>query len=88
MPIISLLYVKPRLWGHLAARYAASWWAMLHLGAVALVMALSPSTYHRANRLATSRYIHASTWQVLPWFTVLTALVSLDRKSTRLNSSH
>ena len=77
MSITSLLYVKPRLWGVLAARYAASWWAMLHLGAVALVMALTPSTYHRANRLATSRYIHASTWQVLPWFTVLTALVSL-----------
>jgi phospholipid/cholesterol/gamma-HCH transport system permease protein len=29
------------------------------------------------NRLATSRYIHASTWQVLPWFTLLAALVSL-----------
>jgi phospholipid/cholesterol/gamma-HCH transport system permease protein len=77
MPISSLLYIKPRHWGRLAARYAASWWSMLHLGAVALVMALSPSTYHRANRLATSRYIYASTWQVLPWFTVLTALVSL-----------
>ena len=77
MPITSLLYVKPRYWGHLAARYVASWWGMLHLGAVALVMALTPSTYHRANRVATSRYIYASTWQVLPWFTVLTALVSL-----------
>jgi phospholipid/cholesterol/gamma-HCH transport system permease protein len=50
---------------------------MLHLGAIALVMAMSPSTWHRANRLATSRYIHASTWQVLPWFTLLTALISL-----------
>lgn len=77
MPFTSLLYVKPRLWGHMLARYGASWWAMLHLGAVALVMALTPSTYHRANRLATSRYIYASTWQVLPWFTTLTALVSL-----------
>ncbi|HEX8785191.1 MAG TPA: ABC transporter permease [Telluria sp.] len=77
MPLSSLVYVKPHHWGQLAARYAASWWRMLHLGAVALVMALSPSTYHRANRLATSRYIYASTWQVLPWFTVLTALLSL-----------
>jgi phospholipid/cholesterol/gamma-HCH transport system permease protein len=77
VPITSLLYVKPRYWGHVAARYIASWWSMLHLGAVALVMALTPSTYHRANRLATSRYIYASTWQVLPWFTLLTALVSL-----------
>jgi phospholipid/cholesterol/gamma-HCH transport system permease protein len=74
---IALLYLKPREWAAMAGRYAASWWGMLHLGAVALVMALSPSTYHRANRLAASRYIYASTWQVLPWFTLLTALVSL-----------
>jgi phospholipid/cholesterol/gamma-HCH transport system permease protein len=77
MPLTSLVYVKPHRWAQLAARYAASWWRMLHLGAVALVMALSPSTYHRANRLATSRCIYASTWQVLPWFTLLTALLSL-----------
>jgi phospholipid/cholesterol/gamma-HCH transport system permease protein len=77
MPISDLLYVKPRHWGRHALRYLAGWWHMLHLGAVALVMALTPSTYNRANRLATARHIHASTWQVLPWFTMLTALVSL-----------
>jgi phospholipid/cholesterol/gamma-HCH transport system permease protein len=77
MPISTLIYVKPRTWGLFAARYVASWWAMLHLGAVALVMALAPSTWHRANRHATSRHIYYSTWQVLPWFTLLTALVSL-----------
>jgi phospholipid/cholesterol/gamma-HCH transport system permease protein len=77
MPISSLIYVKPRDWGARLGRYLGSWWAMLHLGAVALVMAMSPSTWHRANRLATSTYIYASTWAVLPWFTMLTALVSL-----------
>jgi phospholipid/cholesterol/gamma-HCH transport system permease protein len=77
MSMGDLLYVKPRDWAALAARHAASWWYMVHLGAMALVMAMSPSTYGRANRLATSRYIYASTWQVLPWFTALTALVSL-----------
>jgi phospholipid/cholesterol/gamma-HCH transport system permease protein len=77
MPISTLLYSKPRHWGVYATRYLASWWHMLHLGAVALVMAMSPSTWHRGNRLATSRYIYASTWAVLPWFTVLTALISL-----------
>jgi phospholipid/cholesterol/gamma-HCH transport system permease protein len=77
MPISSLIYRKPRDWGASLARYLASWWAMLYLGAVALVMAMSPSTWHRANRLAASRYIYASTWQVLPWFTLLTALISL-----------
>jgi phospholipid/cholesterol/gamma-HCH transport system permease protein len=77
MPLSSLLYMKPSRWGIHAARYLRGWWNMLHLGAVALVMALSPSTWNRANRLATSRHIHAGTWQVLPWFTLLTALVSL-----------
>ena len=77
MPISNLLYIKPRHWGLHATRWLAGWWHMLHLGAVALVMALSPSTYHRANRLATARHIYASTWLVLPWFTMLTALISL-----------
>jgi len=77
MFITTLLYTKPRHWGLHLARWLAGWWHMLHLGAVALVMALSPSTYNRANRLATARHIYASTWQVLPWFTMLTALVSL-----------
>ncbi|WP_229483142.1 MlaE family ABC transporter permease [Massilia horti] len=69
--------IRPRLLAARLLRYLHSWWYTLHLGAVALVMAFSPSTYNRENRLATSRYIYASTWQVLPWFTVLSALVSL-----------
>ena len=71
------LYAKPSQWGIRLARYLRSWWYMIHLGAVAIVMAFSPSTHHRANRLATARHIYASTWQVLPWFTVLSALISL-----------
>jgi phospholipid/cholesterol/gamma-HCH transport system permease protein len=77
MPRHRLLTIRPSLWGAKILRYARSWWYTLHLGAVALVMAFSPSTYNRANRYATSRYIYSSTWQVLPWFTVLAALVSL-----------
>jgi phospholipid/cholesterol/gamma-HCH transport system permease protein len=77
MPISSLIYRKPSLWGLAFVHYLRSWWYMFHLGAVAIVTALSPSTYNRANRLTTARCIHASTWQVLPWFTLLTALVSL-----------
>jgi phospholipid/cholesterol/gamma-HCH transport system permease protein len=50
---------------------------MIHLGAIALVMAFSPTTYNRENRIATSRTIYTSTWQVLPWFTLLSALISL-----------
>lgn len=73
----SFLYYKPSQWGALMLRSVASWWYMVHLGAIALVMAFSPSTYNRHNRIVTSRYIYTSTWQVLPWFTLLSALVSL-----------
>ena len=58
-------------------RYLHSWWSTLHLGAIALVMVLSPSTYGKSQRRATARYIYASTWQVLPWFTMLAAVVAL-----------
>jgi phospholipid/cholesterol/gamma-HCH transport system permease protein len=40
-------------------------------------MALSPSTYNRAHRATTAQHIYASTWQVLPWFTAMAALLSL-----------
>jgi phospholipid/cholesterol/gamma-HCH transport system permease protein len=51
---------------------------MLRLGAVALVIGFSPSTWrNRANRLATARHLYTTTWQVLPWFTVLAALLSV-----------
>ena len=54
-----------------------SWWRMLHLVGIALAMGVSPSTYHRANRSATYRYIYSGTWQILPWFTLLSTLLSL-----------
>ena len=54
-----------------------SWWGMVHLGAMAMVLAVTPATFGGASRRATARYIYASTWQVLPWFTVLSTLVSL-----------
>ncbi|MFL6671902.1 MAG: MlaE family ABC transporter permease [Massilia sp.] len=77
MRLSSSVTIRPSLWGARFLRYLHSWWTTIHLGAIALVMAVSPSTYRRGNRLATSRYIYASTWQVLPWFTVLSALISL-----------
>jgi len=71
------LTTTPSLWGLALGRYLRSWWYMFHLGAIALVTALSPSTYSRATRHATASYIYAGTWKVLPWFTLLSALISL-----------
>jgi phospholipid/cholesterol/gamma-HCH transport system permease protein len=52
-------------------------WGMGHFFALALVLVLTPSTYARVNRPAIARQIYLSTWQVLLWFTVLCALISL-----------
>jgi phospholipid/cholesterol/gamma-HCH transport system permease protein len=77
MQSTSSRYLKPEQWAATVLRTASSWWHMLHLAGITLVMALSPSTYHRANRNATYRYIYTSTWQILPWFTLLSTLLSL-----------
>jgi phospholipid/cholesterol/gamma-HCH transport system permease protein len=77
MRLTSFLYLRPAQWGRFLAHWFASWWRMLLLGAVALVLAFSPSTYTRAHRLATARQIYLGAWQVLPWFAALSALVSL-----------
>lgn len=77
MSASSYQHLIPDKWGRALLRGLVSWWHMIHFGAVVLVMALSPSTYNRANRAATSRYIYTSTWEVLPWFTAMTALLSL-----------
>ena len=73
----SFLYAKPSQWAGYARRYFGSWWYTVHLGAVALVMAMSLSSYSSANRRVMARTIYTSTWQALPWFTALCALVSL-----------
>lgn len=70
-------YPKPEQWAVTVMRTLRSWWHMLHLAGIALVMVFSPSTYHRVNRSTIYRYIYASAWQILPWFTLLSTLLSL-----------
>ena len=57
--------------------WLAGWRRVVFFGALALVMVLSPATYDRANRSAISRQIYVTTWQILPWFTLLSSLISL-----------
>jgi phospholipid/cholesterol/gamma-HCH transport system permease protein len=65
------------VWGRAVTQGLARWWHMVFLGAVLLVVGLSPSTYNRANRTTIARYLYASTLDVLPWFTAMTALLCL-----------
>ncbi len=63
--------------GSLALHWLAGWWRIIHLGALILALALSRASYSRANRTAILHQVYVSTAPNLPWFTVLSALVSL-----------
>jgi phospholipid/cholesterol/gamma-HCH transport system permease protein len=71
------MYAKPRKWNAAIKRELASWWFMVLFGATALVIALSPSAWNRRHGVAIATRVYASTWQVLPWFTAASALISL-----------
>jgi len=58
-------------------RWLTAWWRLLRLGAVILVLMLSPSSYSRSNRLLLARHIYLNTAPILMGFTVLGALISL-----------
>lgn len=68
---------RPSEWVAACRRELASWRYLALFGATALVIGLSPSTHNRANRMLMARHIYISTWRVLPWFAVASALVSL-----------
>ena len=63
--------------GREGASWTVSWWQVLHAGALVLVLALSPSTYTRSSRAALARQIWHGTAPLLPWFALLSALVSV-----------
>ncbi len=50
---------------------------MLKFGALVLVLWLTPSTHTPAYRATAARTLVTHAWQVLPWFTALSALLSL-----------
>jgi phospholipid/cholesterol/gamma-HCH transport system permease protein len=58
-------------------RWLAGWWRIVHFGAQLLVLTLSPSSYRRESRAAMARHLYLDTAPILPWFTVLSALISL-----------
>ena len=63
--------------GRAAQRWVIEWWRLVHLGALILVLTLSPSSYNRESRLVLSRHIYLNTAPILLGFTVLCALVTV-----------
>ena len=60
-----------------ARRWSLAWARILYLGAVVLVLMLSPSSYSRATRGRLARHMYLDTAPILPGFTLLAALLSL-----------
>ena len=62
---------------HSAQHWLGQWWKLLHLGAILLLLALSPSSYKRAERLVLARHIYDNTAPIMTSFSLLCALISL-----------
>lgn len=60
-----------------AQQWWSAGWRLVHLGALILVLTLSPSSYSRDNRAVLARHIYFNTAPILMGFTVLCALISL-----------
>jgi phospholipid/cholesterol/gamma-HCH transport system permease protein len=70
------LGLHERVW-RTAQRWALAWARIVHLGAVVLVLACSPSSYGRGARWRLARQMYLDTAPILLGFTVLAALLSL-----------
>lgn len=77
MPLVSTWRRATARINHNAQHWMAEWWLLVHLGAVILLLSLSPSSYERSNRLVLARHLYDNTAPILMGFTVLCALVSL-----------
>lgn len=63
--------------GQAAQHWLVEWWQLVHLGAVILVLAMSPSSYSRESRAVLGRHIYINTAPILLSFSLLCALVTV-----------
>ncbi|MGV8804286.1 MAG: MlaE family ABC transporter permease [Polaromonas sp.] len=57
--------------------WLVEWWQLVHLGAVILVLTMSPSSYSVENRTVLARHIYVNTAPILLGFSLLCALVTV-----------
>ena len=62
---------------HWIGAWLRDWWQLIHLGAVLLVLALSPSSYRAANRPQLARHIYSNTAPLLLSFSLVCALMTV-----------
>ena len=64
-------------WAHGPQRRLLSAWRIVRLGALLMALAASPSTYRAPWRAALAAQVVRAALPLLPWFTLLAAIVSL-----------
>ena len=74
---VNKLHSKLGTLGMGTARWLLGWWDIVYFGAQALVIALSPSSYRAHTAGIVARHIYLSVGSILPWYSVLAAVVSL-----------
>ncbi|MEK8050917.1 ABC transporter permease [Ideonella sp. DXS22W] len=62
---------------HAARRWLATWWQIVHLGALVGALLLTPSTYAPARRPLLARHLVGAALPLLGWFGVVSTLLSL-----------
>ena len=63
--------------GRTAQHWLIEWWRLVKLGAIILVLTLSPSSYSPQSRTVLARHIYINTAPILLGFTLLCALVTV-----------
>ena len=74
---VNKLNRKMGTFGMGTVRWLLGWWDIVYFGAQALVIALSPSSYRAHTAGIVARHIYLSVGSILPWYSVLAAVVSL-----------
>jgi phospholipid/cholesterol/gamma-HCH transport system permease protein len=74
---VNNLHSKLGTFGMGTARWMLGWWDIVYFGAQALVIALSPSSYRANTAGIVARHIYLGVGSILPWYSVLAAVVSL-----------
>jgi len=70
----SVARVPLRAW---VAAWLRDWWQLIHLGAMLMVLALSPSSYRAAHRPQLARHIYNNTAPILAGFSLFCALITV-----------
>lgn len=63
--------------GHAVGQWLFGWWRIVHLAAVLLTLALSPSSYAPAQRRVLEQRLYQAAAPALLWFSVVSTLISL-----------